>query len=230
MVDATVADGADLAFAPSTAVTKTIKIDASDETDGNVKFTGGSANDTFEGGVGDDTFIGGAGADSLKGGTGDDVFSYTADADGVDFVEATSNADVITGFVTTGDDLSFSGDFASASLTGTAQAGVNSIVYNAGIDFNAAGSGDDSVFVIGSGANTAAAADLLTLADLNTAIGALTNDDVADERILVFQAADNTFAAYKFTSTVADNAITAPELELLATGDAAIVAADITAA
>jgi hypothetical protein len=86
----------------------------------------------------------------------------------------------------------------------------------------------DSVQLIAAGALTATAADLVTLADLNAAIGALTNETIGDERILAFVSTDGSTALYKFTSAAADGAITAGELQLMGIFSATLTAADFT--
>ena len=51
------------------------------------------------------------------------------------------------------------------------------------------------VIIAGAGGNTAAIGDLTTLADLNAALGAITNETVGDERILIFNASTDAKAA-----------------------------------
>ena len=72
-------------------------------------------------------------------------------------------------------------------------------------------------------------ADLLTLADLNAALGAITNEAIGDERILIFNAATDAKAAiYLYTGVTADGALAANELQLIGiVDDNAIAAGDI---
>ena len=200
---------------------------------GNDSLTGSGNADTISTGSGTDGVLGGTGSDAITAAAGIDTISYTNLTDGAAFVAgSTAAGDTITGFGIAQDILSFTGNLgAGTHAGGVNQAGVNAIAYNGGIDMNAAGTGDDSVFLIASGAATATTADLVTLADLNTAIGTINNDAAADDRIMVFLAADNSFAAYAYTSDGVAAALAAGELQLLATGsaDGAITAANLNA-
>ena len=85
----------------------------SDNIDGNILA------DALSGGNGNDTITGGAGADALSGGAGDNDFVYTALAQGGNVVAGNAVAaltagDVITGFVTTDDQINI-----AAVATGT---------------------------------------------------------------------------------------------------------------
>lgn len=89
-----------------------LKVDASDETDGKLIITGGTADDILTGGAGKDILNGGAGADqltggagsdTLTGGAGNDIFAYTAAnqstlgaMDTIEDYRANGDADVIT--------------------------------------------------------------------------------------------------------------------------------------
>ena len=200
---------------------------------GNDSLTGSGNADTISTGSGSDGVLGGTGSDAITLGAGIDTVSYTNTTDGAAFVAGnTSTGDSITGFGIAQDILSFTGNLGQGNFgTGTAAAAVNAIAYNAGIDLNAGGTGNDSIFLVASGAQTANVTDLVTLADLNQAIGALANDTAGDQRIIVFLAGDNSFASYAFTSVAADGALAANELQLLATGsaDGAIAAGNINA-
>lgn len=186
---------------------------------GNDLITTGAGADTITAGAGADTINGGAGADTIDvGAAGDvDVIRYTANADAG--VAGTLNAaagDSIVNFDAAGSDLiAFTGDFLTASMAGTSASAVNAVGYNAGLNFDGAGTGTDVVQLIAAGAATATLADLLTLADLQTAIGTLTNVASGDERILAFISGDGNTAIYKFTSSAADNTIDAAELQLI---------------
>jgi hypothetical protein len=70
------------------------------------------------------------------------------------------------------------------------------------------------VLLITNGAATATLNDLFDIADLQTAIST-TNETAGEERILVFNAGDNTAVMYKFTADGTAN-ITADELQFMA--------------
>jgi Ca2+-binding RTX toxin-like protein len=209
--------------------------------------TGGSGDDTLEGevgadtisgGAGDDTIAGDAGADIITGGAGSDIIAGGADADVLVYnsdsdggVAGTSGGaigaggDVVT-WVAADDSILLDGDFLTGSLTGTTSNGVTSIAEAAGYDFDAAGL--KSILIIG---KNAARADLAANKDetkIDTAFGAITNEAVGDERIVVLVANDDSSVMYKFTSVTADNAITADELVLLGSFDTTLVIADFT--
>lgn len=57
-------------------VTTNIVANGSGETNGNLRFFGGSGNDALTGGAGNDWFFGNTGADTLAGGAGADTFAY----------------------------------------------------------------------------------------------------------------------------------------------------------
>ena len=69
---------------------------------------GGLGNDSINGGAGDDLIIGGAGNDSLSGGLGSDVFWFT------EAINAISNKDIITDFLSGTDKLQFNLSIVSA--------------------------------------------------------------------------------------------------------------------
>jgi Ca2+-binding RTX toxin-like protein len=190
--------------------------------------TGSTGADTISGGAGADVITGGAGADALSGGDGADDFVYSADAHAGTAGSLVATAGDAVTFVAADDEISLIGDFLFGSLTGTAADAVNAVAYGAGLDLNGTGTGMDSVQLIAAGALTATAADLVTLADLNAAIGALTNETIGDERILAFVSTDGSTALYKFTSAAADGAITAGELQLMGIFSATLTAADFT--
>jgi hypothetical protein len=190
--------------------------------------TGSTGADTISGGAGADVITGGAGADVLDGGAGADDFVYSADAHAGTAGSLVATAGDAVTFVAADDEISLIGDFLTGSMTGTAANAVNAVAYGAGLDLDGAGTGNDSVQLIAAGALTATAADLVTLADLNAAIGALTNETIGDERILAFVSTDGSTALYKFTSAAADGAITAGELQLMGIFSATLTAADFT--
>jgi Ca2+-binding RTX toxin-like protein len=80
-------------------VTTDLTIDASAESDGNVRITGGLGNDLLIGGAGADRLFGGAGHDTLVGGAGNDTFVFN---DGTE--SAGLNYDTLVGF-TRGEDV-----------------------------------------------------------------------------------------------------------------------------
>jgi hypothetical protein len=200
-----------------------------------VSVVGSSKADTMTAATFTDTLQGGGGADSIvvtdDGGTDAAHVQYAAETDSGSFTNgSTASGDVITGFATTDDKLSFLGDFATASLTGTGAGAVNGIANAAGIDFNAGGSGNDSIQLIAGGAgNTATLADAVDVTDLNAAIGTITNEAADDERILIFDIVAGGFAAYYYAAD-GDGTIEAAELTLLATSANDIVAGDIVTA
>ena len=71
-----------------------LRIDASGETDGNVRLFSGQGSDTLIGGSGNDTLFGGVGRDALDGGAGNDIFAFNAAGD-----SAGLNYDTVAGFV-----------------------------------------------------------------------------------------------------------------------------------
>ncbi|MCD6034536.1 MAG: hypothetical protein K0R63_277 [Rickettsiales bacterium] len=201
---------------------------------------GGAGADTIVGGTAVDSLIGGEGADSITGGDGADVIVltestsvadkvyYTAAVDtGTAGTLAAAQGDTITGFTTGTDKLGFIGDFLTAAMGGSVQNGTEAIAYGAGVDFDNAGTGDDTVFIIASGAATATQADLFDIADLTAALTGNTNIANADERVFIFNSQDGYAAIYKFVSAGADNTISAAELSLLGVVDENIAAGDI---
>ncbi|MBY0282514.1 MAG: hypothetical protein K2W81_00970 [Sphingomonas sp.] len=86
------------------AVETGFTLNASAETDGNVRVFGGSGNETITTGAGNDWIFGGGGADVLYGGLGADTFVYDA------VIQSTGvNYDRITGFVSGVDKFDFGG-------------------------------------------------------------------------------------------------------------------------
>ncbi|TWI87412.1 uncharacterized protein DUF4214 [Roseibium hamelinense] len=191
--------------------------------------TGTVAADTITGGTGDDTITGGAGADTIDGGTGSDDIVYSADSDaGTAGTLAEAQGDTVT-FVVADDEISLIGDFLTGELTGTAADAVNLIANAGGVDLDDGGTGNDTVQLIaGDAANTAAKADLFDLADLNAAIGTISNGTAGDERILAFTSVDGNTVVYKYTDDGNDAAIEAAELQVLGTFNVALTAADFT--
>jgi len=191
----------------------------------NTGLNGDAGADTITGGTGIDTIVGGAAADRLTGGTGVDLFTYSAITAGGAFVAGSrAPGDTITDFATTGDDIRLIGAFLTGEMTGTAADAVNAVAYGADLDLDGVGTGNDTTQLIAAGAATATITDLVTLADLNSAIS-FDHETVGDERNLAFNAGDGSYALYYFASAVADDAITAAELTLLATGTTATLVA-----
>lgn len=60
------------------SVTNSVTINGAGETDGTLRFFGGTAGDTITGGSGADYIFGGNGGDTLRGGAGADIFFYDA--------------------------------------------------------------------------------------------------------------------------------------------------------
>ena len=193
--------------------------------DGNDSLTGGAAIDTLRGDAGNDTITGGAAADVLTGGAGADLFTYSAITDGAAFVAGSrAPGDTITDFATTGDDIRLIGAFLTANMGGSTSSAVTAVAYAAGLDLDAA-AGLTSAQLFAAGAATATITDLVTLADLQTAVGTITNETALDERIFAFNAGDGSYAIYYFATQTADDAIDATELTLLATGTTATLVA-----
>ncbi|WP_435213944.1 beta strand repeat-containing protein [Luminiphilus sp. nBUS_16] len=203
--------------------------------------------DTTDAGEGNDTLTLGDGADIITGDDGADIIDVGADGDidtviYVAYVDggvsgaadattiSTAGADVISNFDSGTDKLDMNVEFLAAAMDGATQAGVNAVAYGGNIDLADAGTGDDVAQLIAAGAATATAADLLTVADINTAVGTITNEVVADERIIVLNAQDGSSVMYYFKSVTADDEITADELQLLAVIDENIVAGDLATA
>ena len=223
--NSTVTLNASEAGATATSSGVAISVDADNSTAA-VTLTGAALSDTLEGGSGNDTITGGAAADTLTGDAGADAFTYSATNDGGAFsAGSTAPGDTITDFATGTDDIRTIGAFLTASMTGTTASAVNAVAYAAGVDFDGAGTGTDTVQLVAAGANTATITNLVTIADLNAALGTITNENVGDERILVFNAGDGSFAMYYFLSGFADLSIDSTELTLLATGTTANLAA-----
>jgi Ca2+-binding RTX toxin-like protein len=181
---------------------------------GNDTLRGGIAADTMTGGAGNDTLTGGPGADTLTGGADNDVFVYSLDADaGVAGILDSTQGDRITDFVSAGDvdTVQLSGDFLSGSMAGTDTSGAQAFAYGSSMNLNV---DNNVVLLITNGAATATLNDLFDIADLQTAIST-TNETAGEERILVFNAGDNTAVMYKFTADGTAN-ITADELQFMA--------------
>jgi hypothetical protein len=189
--------------------------------------TGTAAADTITGSDAGDTIKGGDGADTLVGGLGADDYIYDADADiGTAGTLTAAQGDAVT-FVSADDEISLIGDFLTANLTGTAADAVNAVAYAAGVDMDGAGTGNDSVQLIAAGAATATLNDGLTIADLVTALGTITNEANGDERILAFVTGDGNTVVYKYTAD-GDNTLEEGELQLIAIFSDTMVAADFT--
>lgn len=85
--------------------------------------------------------------------------------------------------------------------------------------------GLETTVIFAAGADTATAADLLTLADLNAAAGTLSNGAANDE--FIFNASSGDAAIYYFKDDANNPLIESGELQLLGMSDAAIAATDI---
>jgi len=114
--DANIASGKSLEFDGSgllantgaTEGVSTLTVDASAETNGTVKITGGASADVLTGGAGVDTIIGGGGNDQITGGTGYDDLQGGAGND--NFVMATEAEYVATSAGVTSSDTVVGGD------------------------------------------------------------------------------------------------------------------------
>ena len=209
--------------------------------DGNDIIDGGAGGDSITGGAGDDQITAGDGADTILGGPGADVIDLTdtdslvdtvrynsTDDTGIAGVLEASQGDNVIAFATTEDVIDFSGDFLAGNMFGANANAVNGVAYAGGLDLDANGIGTDTVQLVGDGAATATLADLFVGNDLRTALGAVSNETVGDERIFIFNATSTDAAIYYFRSEVADDAITDNELSLLGVVDSTLVAGDIT--
>jgi hypothetical protein len=192
--------------------------------------TGTSNADQINGGAGDDEIAGGAGADAIALGAGNDRVIYNADDNaGTAGTFTSAQGDDVDGFVSGTDDIVLLGDFLTGDLTGSTADGVEEINYSAGVNLNDTDGNNavNSTLLVEAGADTATVDDLLTLADLNTAIGTLSNDDDGDEAILIFNSQDGNSAIYKYTDDDNDVALEAGELQLIGIVDSALAAGDI---
>jgi hypothetical protein len=92
LIDATIASGKSLEVTTlGNSFTGKLTFNASAETDGTVKVTGGAGADTITGGANADTLAGGNGIDVLTGGAGVNVFNASD-------VKTAANADNVTDF------------------------------------------------------------------------------------------------------------------------------------
>jgi len=189
--------------------------------------TGTAGVDTLVGGAGSDQIFGGSGADTLTGGAGSDHFVYSKPTDGAAFVEGLLSAgDSITDFTTSVDKIRLLDELNNigGNMVGTNGNLVNSQTYASGLSLT--GTGDNLVQLFSAGAATATLTDLVTLSDLNAAVGGLSNVIVTDERIFAFNSLDGHFALYYFQALDADGLIDANEITLLATGTGTLAASD----
>lgn len=186
----------------------------------------GAGNDLISGGCGNDTLTGEAGSDVLTGGSGADYFVYSKPSDGGAFVEGALMAgDTITDFsALDGDkirllaDLNWGSGTSAGTMIGTNGNLVHEVSYGAGITLTAAAGGDNLVQLVSAGLATSTVTDLVTLADLNTALGGMSSVVITDERIFAFNSADGHFALYYWQAADADATLDANELTLLAIG------------
>jgi VCBS repeat-containing protein len=121
-------------------------VDASAETDGNIKVYGGLGSDTITTGAGNDWIMGGAGADVLNGGVGADTFVYTKVSHSIG-----SSHDIIIGFdptvdkidlptTVTGVDAAINvGNASAATLDADLTAALSGLNANHAITFTASG-------------------------------------------------------------------------------------------
>jgi Ca2+-binding RTX toxin-like protein len=227
--------------------------------DVNAVVTGSGFGDTIVGGSGADTIDGGAGADSVVGGLGIDTIALggaDAAADKVDIstITASANRDVITGFVTTSDDV----------IIGLANTTVGTAAGNAVATSNttAAGAGGGALAMTGA---TTANCDVIIMDNvqvvhantgdlsLTTAAGldgtellkALTNNGAADtytgitaaaasQKVYIQATQANVNYLYYAFDANADSLIVASEITLVGTitttAPGALVQADYTVA
>lgn len=190
--------------------------------------SGGAGNDTISSGAGNDVVTGGTGADSITTGTGADVVRASEGDGAVATAGAWAAAvqDVVIDFDANSDVFSVNGVGTSVILSGAAAAQAAGTAFTAvattAFDFNAAVGG---AFITG-----ATAASLANEANVIAAIGATANETVGEEAyFVVLNAAGTQFGVYHMVSAVADNAVTAGEIELLgvATYTGTLTAADI---
>jgi Ca2+-binding RTX toxin-like protein len=123
-VDASTATGAIAFDASLSNVAMTVTLNANDggttnftTGDGADIITGGSGADTIVGGAGADTISGGAGVDNITGGLGADIINGGAGADNIIFtsvLDGGATGDVVTGFVSTSDNIIIDGALETA--------------------------------------------------------------------------------------------------------------------
>lgn len=180
---------------------------------------GTAGEDSFVGAntVAVETFFGGSGADSIV------LTDTVAGNDRVIFSSVGDGDDTITGFATTEDDIIFLGAFQAANLTGTTGNAATAAAYAAAYDGNTF---VGSVRVVAAGVATATAADLLTLADIQTAFGVITNENVGDELLIAFSSTDGNTALYYWQAADTGNDLDAAELTLIGVVDETLVVGD----
>ncbi len=129
----------------------------------NVTATGNAANDTLTGGAGNDTLIAGTGVDTLIGGSGNTTFVVNNQADVVIESFATANNAVQASVsYTLPNDVNTLVLTGTGNLSGTANAGRDTLVSNSGVDTLIGGTGIDTfvvndaadVLLVSAGANS----------------------------------------------------------------------------
>jgi len=251
-IDASAASGTLVMNAALSNAAMTVTLNAN--TGGSVTLTTGDGADTITGGAGIDTIVAGAGADTITGGgaadvitggLGSDTMSGGAGAD--DFLytntlDGGATGDVITGFVSTSDDIIIDGALETAvDLAGGATALVTVTQAVAGTAIAAQLETTEMLFLDTAmnqaETNSVTAAELTNLTSVAALVDeAFTQADAgavaARTIIVVLESADTagTFGLYTYVQSAAgDTTFDAAEFSLLGvvTGDD-IVAGDIT--
>jgi Ca2+-binding RTX toxin-like protein len=150
--------------------------------------------DTIDGGAGADVIVGGAGADSITGGLGGDTITGGVGADIIILTESTSAADdliytasmfseggdIVTGFVSGSDDLSFEDDIMGDNTSDAAT--LKTIAINGTV-------AENDIFVE---ITTALSGDLTSASLVASNLSALTLDTVASGETIAFIIKDAT--------------------------------------
>jgi len=168
--------------------------DTIDGGSGNDSIIGGDGADSLKGGAGDDTIVGGDGADRIDGGSGLDTITITSDA-AVDTIvtgSSASSADSITGFTTASDILNMSAPLTAATLTIGTQTAFNTTTKATNIAaVTTAANTDAPVYYV---LNTAGAAGVMTLTEIETAITA--GSAATGEMVLLLDNGTSTLVYY----------------------------------
>jgi hypothetical protein len=206
----------------------------------NIEINAGTGNDVIVGSNDDDEIVAGAGTDNITGGAGADqidLVETTSAADNVIYVEATDGGtagvdgghDVITGFVSTSDDIMIDGALETAILDGgDATLNITTITHGGGataLDHEATANQDEAIFIAGSSLTAAQLSDVSAVAAyLETEI-TLTAQAGDDAIIVIESTTAGTFGVYSYLEAGTDDQYDAGDISILAT----VVADDVVA-